>query len=87
MTFQQILDRDVPQIVAYAKVRALGGIIGQVKIYYRHEEITGLLDAFDSSFLLSNGWKPTGVVVPCNVPYMQWNSYLCNRLGNCPLFV
>lgn len=85
MTYQQILDRDVPEIVRESKELAGAGLVGDTAIYYRHEAITGLCES--STKTLGAEWKPTGVSIPCNIPWDAWNNYLRNRLGNCPLFV
>lgn len=85
MTYQQILDRDVPEIVQGSRDLSRQGIVGNTVIYYRHEAICGMSDAL--GFKPTNAdWKDAKVVIPCNVPWDQWNNYLRNRLGSCLLF-
>ena len=86
MTFQQILDRDVPLIVGNSRALAIQGIVGDMLIYYRHEEITGVQSGYPIAALEHEGWKSANVSIPSNVPWINWNIYLRNRLGNCPLF-
>ena len=86
MTFQQILDRDVPKIVAFSRNLASQGILGNILIYYRHEEIGGMSDVCPDLNIEKDGWIPAGVSIPCNVPWDKWNHYLAQRLGNVPLF-
>jgi hypothetical protein len=84
MTYQQILDRDVPIIVAHSRNLANQGIVGSVHIYYRFEKIIGVYE--DESIESLDGFTSAGVSIPCNIPWDRWNQYLRNRLGNCPLF-
>jgi hypothetical protein len=86
MTYQQILDRDVALMVAESKRLASAGLVGNTVIYYRREELTGMSDVLTSELVDVDGWKPTGVIIPCNVPWSAWNNYLRHRLGNVPLF-
>jgi hypothetical protein len=84
MTYQQILDRDVPQIVQLSRNLAGAGIVGKMWIYYRREQICGVFEG--ESIEATAGWTCSGVYIPCNIPWDSWNNYLRNRLGNCPLF-
>lgn len=84
MTYQEILNRDVSAIVAASKELSRAGIVGNVAIYYRHEEIAGVNDVMANE--LGDDWKPSGVVIPCNVPWGNWYNFLYQRLGNVPLF-
>jgi hypothetical protein len=85
LTYAQILDRDVPVIIARSRSLASQGIVGTLDIYYKHRAILA------SSPLLvgdptKDGWTPTGVSIPCNVPYSAYYNFLYQRLGNVPLF-
>ena len=84
MTFQQILDRDVPEIVAFSRGLAAQGITGAILIYYRHEKICGVFEGEEIE--AADGWTSAGVSIPCNIPWDQWNHYLAQRLGNVPIF-
>jgi len=84
MTYQQILDRDVPKIVQLSRNLARAGIVGSMVIYYRHEEITAVCEPCTND--LTADWIPAGVSIPCNIPWDAWNNYLRNRLGNVPIF-
>ena len=84
MTFQQILDRDVPEIVAFSRGLAAQGIMGAILIYYRHEKICGVFEGEEIE--AADGWTSAGVSIPCNIPWDQWNRYLAQRLGNVPIF-
>jgi hypothetical protein len=84
MTYQQILDRDVPAMVALSRRLAAEGIAGKMHVYYRREQLTGVFEHEGIETL--DGWASTGVAIPCNIPWDQWNTYLRNRLGQCPLF-
>ena len=84
MTFQQILDRDVPPIVAFSRSLANQGIMGAIFIYYRHEKICGVFEGEEIE--ATDGWTSTGVSIPCSLPWDQYNHYMAQRLRNVPLF-
>lgn len=85
ITFNQILDRDVPAIVNYAKNWARQGVVGPLEIFYQREVICGAFATLVHD-PTDEGWKPTGVTIPSNIPYSAYWSYLAQRLGNVPLF-
>ena len=85
MTYEEILNRDVPQIKAQSQIYARNGICADIAIYYKKEAVTGISVTSDYS-LENDGWKPAGISIPCNVPYTSYWSFLYQRLGSTPLF-
>jgi hypothetical protein len=85
MTFNEILDRDVPTIREHARSWARQGIVAPIEIFYKHEAIAGQSTATTHD-MTDEGWKPAGVTIPCNVPYDAYWSFLRDRLSRVPIF-
>ena len=85
ITFNDILNRDVPTIRENAKSWARQGICAPIEIFYRHEAIAGQSIATTHD-MTDEGWKPAGVTIPNDLPYDAYWSFLAQRLGNVPIF-
>jgi hypothetical protein len=83
--YYSILDRDVPEIVAYSKSLAREGICADLKVYYRHEKIMVQSVACPEPGDL-DGWKDSGVSIPCNVEYSRYYDFLAKNLTRVPLY-
>lgn len=85
MTYEAILDRDVPAIRDHARACVIQGICVPIRIYYRHEAIAGQSIAINHD-MAADGWTPSDVEIPCNLPYTQYWQYLYKKMTKVPLF-
>ena len=85
LSFEWILNRDVPTIREHVQAWARQGVCAPVEIYYRHGAIAGQSIACNHD-MTADGWIPAGVSIPCNVTYDAYWRFLRDRLGNVPLF-
>lgn len=85
LSYDQILSRDVPTIIEHSKNWARQGICAPIEIFYRREAIAGqsMATTFD---MTDEGWKHTGITIPCNIPYTSYYGYLAHRLTAIPLW-
>lgn len=85
MTFNQILDRDVPTIKSHTQEWARQGVCAPVAVFYKHEAIAGQSTACNHN-MEADGWIPAGFEIPNNIPYEAYWRFLSNRLQSTPIF-
>ena len=85
ITFQEILNRDVPTILEHVRSLARSGIMAPVTLFYKKEAIAGQSAALDHD-MTADGWIPAGESIPSNLPYEAYFRYVYDRAAKWPLF-
>ena len=85
ITFNEILERDVPTITEHVRSLARSGICANVALYYKKESIAGQSEALDYD-LTADGWTPAGVSIPNSLPYDAYYRFIADKAKSWPLF-